>query len=104
MDGLLLRVTLLFALALLCLPLMRGAAAEIRRIVCACALAGAWLLPLTLISLPEAARIPVPAIAIIAAPQGWAAPALHLPRLLFPLWIAGAMILMTRIALGYWRI
>ena len=49
--------TLLFAVALACMPLMRRASSVTRHLVCACAMAAALLLPLTMLAPPEATPI-----------------------------------------------
>jgi hypothetical protein len=82
MAPFLLKVTLLFALALGCLPLMRRASAVARHLICACAMAGALLLPLTML----------------------AAPAWQVSRVLLSLWISGIAIFLLHLASGYWRL
>src|ERR1700733_4321551 len=97
--------TLLFIIALACLPLMRRVSSVIRHLVCACAMCGALLLPLTLLAPPQAAPIRLSTITFLAtssaAPVSTAWPA---SRLLMMVWIAGAAFLILRLGIGYWRL
>jgi TonB family protein len=97
--------TLLFALALGCLRFMRRASSVARHLICACAIAGALFLPLTMLGPPDAAPIrlsPITFIATAGAASGGAG--WHISRVLISLWIAGTAILLLRLALGYWRL
>jgi TonB family protein len=105
MTLVLLKATLLFALALGCLRLMRRASSVSRHLVCACAMAGALLLPLTMLAPPEAAPIrlaPITFLATAGAASGGAA--WPVSKVLLLLWIGGTAILLLRLAIGYWRL
>ena len=101
----LLKSTLLFALALTCLPLMRRASSVTRHLVCACAMAGALLLPLTLLAPPQAAPIHLSTITFLATSSAVAAaPVLSFSKLLFIVWLGGVSLLLLRLGVGYWRL
>ena len=101
---LLLKVTLLFTATLIAVEAMRRSTAAMRHLICVCALAGALLLVFTLIvpsstpvfrinavSVPSAARIARTA-------PGYLAPLL---RALPWIWLAGVVVLLGRMAIGY---
>ncbi len=97
--------TLLFAVALACLPLMRRASSVTRHLVCACAMAAALLLPLTLLAPPEAAPIRLSTITFLATSSAVAAaPVLSLSKLLLVVWLCGVVLLLLRLGIGYWRV
>jgi TonB family protein len=99
------KTTLLFALALACLPLMRHASSGARHLICACAMAGALLLPLTMLAPPEAAVIRLSPITFFASAGAVSIGAAWThPRILGSMWIAGTAVLLLRLALGYWRL
>jgi len=97
--------TLLFIVALACLPLMRRVSSVIRHLVCACAMCGALLLPLTMLAPPQAAPIRLSTITFLATSSA-VAPSAAWPvsQILMVLWIAGAALLILRLAIGYWRL
>ena len=99
--------TLLFAIALACLPFMRRASAVTRHLVCACAMAGALLLPLTMLAPPQAAPIRLSTITFLATSSA-VAPAglfpMSLWKLLFMVWLGGVSLLLLRLVVGYWRL
>jgi len=104
MIVLLLKVTALLAIAFASLPLLRGASAAMRHTVCACALAGTLLLPLSLLAPPSAGvfniqtdAVRVISRAAISQPAHWP----PLSNVFAVLWAAGAAIFMVRIAIGY---
>src|SRR5438270_10789346 len=92
------KATLLFALALGCLPFMRRASSVARHLICTCAMAGALVLPLTTLGPPGAAPIRLSPITYIAAAgaasggAGW-----PISRVLVIFWIAGTAILLLRL-------
>jgi TonB family protein len=103
----LLKTTLLFAFALACLPLMRRTSSVVRHLICACAMCGALLLPLTMLAPPQAAPIRVSTITFLAASAAarahsdaatWVSPAL------LSVWIIGMAALLLRLGFGYWRL
>lgn len=101
----LLKATLLFSLALGCLPLIRRASAMARHLICACAMAGALLLPLTMLVPPGTAPIRVSAITFFATSGATlAAPAWTLSKILLSLWAAGVVFFLLRLAIGHWRL
>src|SRR5580658_3211034 len=103
-----LKATLLFVVALACLPLMRRASSVIRHLICACAMAGALLLPLTMLAPPQAAPIRLSTITFLAtsaaAPTHSNASTWPVLQFLLCIWIAGIAILLLRLAIGYWRV
>jgi TonB family protein len=102
MIVLLLKVTLLWALALAIQPLLRRSSAAMRHLVCACALAGALLLPLTLLAPPEVGAFRINGAGVLAASreamQGnrW-----HVSEILAIVWAVGSGLLLLRIAIGH---
>jgi TonB family protein len=104
---LLLKVTLLLAVTLIATGGMRRSSAAMRHLICACGLAGALLLAFTLIapSGTPAFRInalSVPStVRIVRGASGFVAQAL---RALPWIWVAGAVFLLGRIGIGYWRV
>jgi TonB family protein len=106
MIVLLLKVTLLFAVALAVQPRLRRSSAAIRHLVCACALAGALILPLTLLAPPRANAFRIDASTVAAASRsmphtaaGW-----PLSEVLATIWAIGAAMLVLRIAVGDWTL
>ncbi len=101
----LLKATLLFALVLACLPLLRGVSSVVRHLICACAMAGALLLPLTMLAPPQAAPIRLSTITFLATSAAVPiAPVFPISRILIGVWIAGMAILLLRLVIGYWRL
>jgi len=107
---LLAKVSALFALALLCLPLMRrpvfATTAALRHLICAAALSGALLFVLTLAFEPKAIPVQVPVlfVATVATVAKAGPRTFSITNLLFGLWAAGALALLLRLAVGYRRI
>jgi TonB family protein len=107
---LLAKVSALFALALLCLPLMRrpvfATTAALRHLICAAALSGALLFVLTLAFEPKAipVQVPVVFVATVATVAKAGPRTFSVASLLFGLWAAGALALLLRLAVGYRRI
>jgi TonB family protein len=99
------KTTLLFVLALGCLPFLRRASSVIRHLICACAMAGALLLPLTMLAPPQAAPIRLAPVTLLATstavPGGTAWP---VSGLLVALWLAVMAVFLLRLAIGYRRI
>jgi len=100
---LLLKLTLLLALALAIQPLLRRSSAAARHLVCACALAGALLLPLTLLTPLQtgAFRIDTTSLLSISRQATQTTAQWPLGRILVILWVLGSTLLLLRIALGY---
>ena len=101
--------TLLFAVALACMPLMRRASSVTRHLVCACAMAAALLLPLTMLAPPEAAPIRLSTITFLGtSSEAAVAPAgllmNSLSKLLLIVWLGGVSLLLLRLGVGYWRL
>jgi TonB family protein len=102
MIVLLLKVTLLWALALAIQPLLRRSSAAMRHLVHACALAGALLLPLTLFAPPEVGAFRINGASVLAtsrvAMQGthW-----HVSEILAAAWAVGSALLLLRIVAGH---
>jgi hypothetical protein len=67
MIVLLLKLTLLLILALAIQPLLRRSSAAMRHLVYTCALAGALLLPLTLLAPPEVGAFRINGTSVLAA-------------------------------------
>jgi TonB family protein len=106
MTVLLLKVTLLFAVALAVQPLLRRSSAAIRHLVCACALAGALILPLTLLTPPKASAFRIDASTVAATSRSMPRTAAGWPisEVLMTIWAIGAAMLILRIAIGYWTL
>src|SRR5580704_16489442 len=106
MTVLLLKVTLLFAVALAVQPLLRRSSAAIRHLVCACALAGALILPLTLLTPPKANAFRIDASTVAATSRSMPRTAAGWPisEVLRTIWAIGAAMLILRIAIGYWTL
>jgi TonB family protein len=100
---LLLKVTLLLAVTLATAAAMRRSSAAMRHLVCACGLAGALLLALTLLAPREVAVYRITALAVPTT----ARMTRNMRSLVTPLpwlWFAGAAILLGRMAIGYARL
>jgi len=97
-----LKLTVLLSFALAVMPLLGRATAAIRHLICAAALAGALLLPLTLGIAPHAIRVSVPVVFRTSAQTTTA----NTSAVAFwpLLWALGAAFLLLRLALGYWQI
>ena len=106
MIVLLIKITLLFAMALAAQPLLRRSTAALRHLVCASALAGALLLPLTLLSPSQAGLVHLGALSVAADSQAALQTTAHWPllRLIEILWATGSVWLLLRIALGYFTL
>ena len=102
MIVLLLKLTLLLILALAIQPLLRRSSAAMRHLVYTCALAGALLLPLTLLAPPEVGAFRINGTSVLAASrvamQGnrW-----HFSEILAVVWAVGSGLLLLRIAIGH---
>jgi TonB family protein len=106
MIVLLLKVTLLLALALAAVGVMRRSSAAMRHLVCACGLAGALLLTLSLAAPENAAVFRISAIALPGAARataGTPAATQTLWRALPWLWLTGTVLLLARLAVGHLR-
>jgi TonB family protein len=103
---LLLKVTLLLAIPLAVLPLMGRTSSALRHLVCAIALAGTLLLPLSLAIGSHGIAVPIPVIFRASVLAGATARATGggATLTLFALWGAGLVVLLTRIAVGYWQV
>jgi TonB family protein len=100
MMMLLVKVTMLLALALCAVALMRRATAAMRHLVCALALGGGLLLPLTLLYAPHAIAVRMPVVFRVNAVTGASGTAFSG----MPLWAIGATLLLFRLAVGYRRV
>ena len=102
---LLLKVTVLFCAALCCLPLLRRSTASIRHLICCLALTGALVFPLALAIDPRAIPVHVPVVFMASAATVARAAPRNLPisTVVFSLWALGALLLLTRLALGFVR-
>lgn len=98
---LLIKVTLVFALALAALPLMAQASASLRHRICAIALVAGALMPLTLLWRPVLPVLQIPARFVAsAAPVRTPAP-FHWERTLGAIWVAGALLMIVRLLFGF---
>ncbi len=98
------KVTLLFSLALGGQAILRHSSAAIRHLICACALCGALLLPLTVLAPPSAGIFHIETISFDVHGTGSSNQPLLWPSwtgMAVVIWTAGCAILATRIALGY---
>jgi TonB family protein len=102
---LLLKVSVLFSLALCCLPLMRRSTAALRHLVCALALSGALVFPLALAIAPRAIQLHLPIVFITSAATVASAAPRNFPlfTILGALWAFGTIALLARLALGFVR-
>jgi TonB family protein len=99
------KTTLLFVLALGCLPFLRRASSVMRHLICACAMAGALLLPLTMLAPPQAAPLQLAPITFLATSTAVSSgTAWTVSRLLLALWLTGMAVLLLRLVIGYRRI
>jgi TonB family protein len=95
-----LKITLLLALTLAATVILQRSSAALRHLICACGLAGALLLALTLIEPPAVAVFHISSAALSTSSRmNGAARSVALP--VAWLWLAGTTILLGRIALGY---
>ncbi|MDQ1474368.1 MAG: hypothetical protein QOJ99_5848, partial [Bryobacterales bacterium] len=103
---LLVKVTLLFALALCCVRLMRHRTAALRHLVCAVALSGALVFPVLPAFAPKAIPVHVPLVFIASANAvaGSAPRIFPLATIVLTVWALGTLALLTRLAGGYYRI
>jgi len=102
MMVLLLKVTLLWTLALAIQPVLRRSSAAMRHLVYACALAGALLLPLTLFAPPEVGAFRINGAGVLAASRVASQPTRrHVSEILAVVWAVGSGLLLLRIAIGH---
>jgi TonB family protein len=106
MPMLLAKVTVLFIVALLTLPVGKRSTAAMRHLLCVCALAGSLILPFaTLIPARVIAiRLPVIFTAISSSQAVARAETWSTSRILLALWALGCLVLIIRLAIGHWRI
>jgi len=100
----LLKITLLLAIPPAILPLMKRRSAALRHLVCAAALGGSLLLPLTLLArhVPAAFRITVTA-ASTKAMRGIPSWSASLMETAWVVWALVATVLLMRVGLGFWQ-
>ena len=103
MIVLLLKVTLLVAVALAIQPLLRRSSAAVRHLVCACALLGVILLPVTLLTPPSAGAFHIDVTATALRVSGVSRRSV-LPNVFFWIWAAAAALLLLRVAIGYYTV
>ncbi|MDQ1469399.1 MAG: bla regulator protein blaR1 [Bryobacterales bacterium] len=103
---LLVKVTLLFALALCCVRLMRRKTAALRHLVCAIGLSGALVFPAIVALAPKAIPVHLPPVFIASANAvaGSAPRTFPLATIVLTVWALGMLALLTRLAAGYYRI
>jgi len=104
---LLLKVSVVLALTLALTTTLRRASAALRHLICVCGLAGALILLVTLIAPSTSAAFRINALSVPATvriARGAPALAASVLRSLPWLWLAGTVLLLARIALGYWRV
>jgi TonB family protein len=103
MIVLLLKITLVLALALAIQPLLKRSSAATRHLVCVFGLAGALLLPFTLLTPLEAGvfRIGLPSLVSVSRAAVHTRSFPRFSEMAGILWIAGSTLLLLRIALGY---
>lgn len=105
MTALVVRITLLYLAGLVAWLVGRRSTAAMRHLVCICALAGSLVLPLAALLPSRVIALPlVSTSAVSGASRAMArAAAWHSSSLLVWLWAIGAMFLLLRLAIGYWR-
>jgi TonB family protein len=102
MMVLLLKVTLLWALALAIQPLLRRSSAAMRHLVYACGLAGALLLPLTLLAPPDVGAFRINSANVLAASRvAMEGTRWHVSEILAVAWAVGSGLLLLRIVTGH---
>jgi TonB family protein len=102
---LLAKVTALFIVALLTLPVAKRSTAAMRHLLCVCALAGSLILPFATLIPAKGIAIRLPVIAAISSSQALArAETWSTSRILLAFWALGSMALLLRLAIGHWRI
>jgi TonB family protein len=100
---LLVKVTLLLVLTLAAVGTLRRSSAAMRHVICACGLAGALLLALTLMAPAQTAVFHITSIVVPTnIPMTRAVHSVPLP--IWWIWLAGTAILLVRIAIGYGRL
>lgn len=103
----LIKVTVLFALALAALRIAKRSPAAMQHLNCVCALAGSLLIPLSFF-IPSRAvsafAIRLPAIAATAAGRTISHAVAWVPsRIVLAIWLVGSALFLIRLAVGHWR-
>jgi TonB family protein len=105
MPMLLTKVTALFIVALVTLPVGKRSTAAMRHLLCVCALAGSLILPFATLIPARVIAIRLPVIAAISSSQAVArAESWSTSRVLLVLWALGCVALILRLAIGHWRV
>jgi TonB family protein len=105
MPMLIAKVTLLFFTAWISLIAAKRSTAAMRHQVCVCALAGSLTLPFTALLPARVIAIRLPVIYTVAASQAVTRVAGWSPSgVILALWALGGLVLILRLAAGYWRI
>lgn len=104
----LIKVTLLFALALAALRVAKRSPAAMQHLNCVCALAGSMLIPLVALIPSRAATafaIRLPAVNATAVGHAVSRAAAWTPSaLILAIWLLGTVLFLIRLAVGHWRI
>jgi TonB family protein len=105
MTMLLAKVTALFIVALVTLPIGKRSTAAMRHLLCVCALAGSLVLPLATLIPARVIAIRLPVMAVISSSQAVARAASWSPsRVILALWALGCISLILRLMIGHRRI
>jgi TonB family protein len=103
MIVLLLKVTLLWTLVLAMQPLLRRCSAATRHVIYSCALAGALLLPVSLLAPPEIGAFRIDASGVLSASRATLHGGAHWPvaDVILSLWAMGTLVLLLRLGIGH---
>lgn len=103
MIAVLVKVTLLWVLALSVVWCLRRGSAAMRHLVCAAAMLAAAVMPLVLLVPVQLEVVRIPLVISAAAAGRVSGTSWRLGSLLISLWSLGALLVLTRVAVGFWR-
>ncbi len=104
MIAVLVKVTVVWALALTVVWSLRRGSAAMRHLVCAVALAASALMPLVLLVPQKLEVLRVPLVVSAATAARVSASSWRMGPVLFGLWCLGALLVLMRIGVGLWRV
>lgn len=104
MIAVLVKVTLLWALALVVVWSLRRGSAAMRHLICAAAMLAAAVMPLVLLVPVQLEVVRVPLVIAVAAADRASGTSWSWEPVLLSLWSLGALLILTRVAVGFWRV
>ena len=104
MIAVLVKVTLIWALALVVVWSLRRGSAAMRHLVCAAAVLAAAVMPLVLLVPVQLEVVRVPLVISVAAAGRASGSSWRWGPVLLSLWSLGALLVLTRVAVGFWRV